>query len=136
MSTHTASPAVWGLFQNAVNKTHAGHISRVLKTLPGCFGNHSPHGKNQLHTWRVYFLFCLIFPATATKKTHSTSMQCLENRIPSPFLVILFQDGDTQREDTESWPGKFWTGGSAPWTPRCSGDMPARSITWLFLYHD
>lgn len=51
------SLAVWGLFQNAMNKTQTVHISKVFKTLLGCFGNLDPHGKTQLPKCQVRFVF-------------------------------------------------------------------------------
>lgn len=77
-----------------MNKTQAVHISRVFRTLLGCFGNLSPHGKTQVPTCqvRVIFHFLLNFHPLPWMEDTSSSSQRLEKRTPFPFIVIVFQD--------------------------------------------
>lgn len=46
-----------GFISNPANKTQTVHISGVLRTLLGCFGNLNPHGKTQLLKCQVRFIF-------------------------------------------------------------------------------
>lgn len=106
---HTLDLAVWGLFQNAVNKTHAAHISRVFRTLLGCLKTSVPMVKTKHISTRFGLLFISLSMSTHYhEEDTSPSAQCLENRKPPPFYCCFTSRwGDAERRQGDvAWSSK------------------------------